>query len=401
MLFRNAPTLRIFLATCVIVGGNALVVMFASHADHDFTVGDLYELYQQETYLILISGQAILLVSMAITYRYLTTNVKVGWSKFRALSFVVGNAIIGTQSVSLAKSVSAITKALTRSSTRSLQLKSWFTYVILIGWAFTMTFWVNRMNKALQLFEAAFIIPLLQVVWTMLSIVGGGIYFNEFSDFTLYQMNMFISGVCVVLFGIFLLAPKGMDLDGEEEDDDTIHQTWDVGMPDVTSSKYHVTYGTGAKKRDVSISADEDDQQSLMSKTFVVEDETEESDDMSSRLRHAGRQDITPHPEDEVLIKVDFWSSAFFFPVVDLTTLDDHRLAYEARQQQIASSKRTGVTRTVSQRSSPNKDRTKRPVRNPEIEMGYDRMSEGSLMERGREDKNNDGSLSSSKSLNS
>jgi len=84
----------------------------------------------------------------------------------------------------------------------------------------------------------------------------------------------------------------------------------------------------------------------------------------------------------------------FFFPSFDLT---NNRLAQEARQQQIASSRRSGVSHRSPQRSSPQKDRNKRTVRRPEIEMGYDHMPEGSLMEQGSKDKKDDGG----KSLNS
>ena len=68
-----------------------------------------------------------------------------------------------------------------------------------------------------------FIIPLLQVMFILIAIVSGGIYFQEFDMFTPYQFIGFISGVLLICFGLYFLSPpkdKSMSSNGDEEYDD-------------------------------------------------------------------------------------------------------------------------------------------------------------------------------------
>ena len=88
------------------------------------------------------------------------------------------------------------------------QFTSPFTYFILTAWITSMVFWLYRMNAALRKFDGVFIIPVLQVVWTLFSIIGGGIYFREFSAFNSVDIGLFTLGVCIVIFGVYLLAPQ-------------------------------------------------------------------------------------------------------------------------------------------------------------------------------------------------
>ncbi len=62
-----------------------------------------------------------------------------------------------------------------------------------------------RMNAALKRFDGLFIIPVLQLCWTCLAIVGGGIFFQEFLLFTASQWVGFMVGVAFVLAGVWVL----------------------------------------------------------------------------------------------------------------------------------------------------------------------------------------------------
>ena len=57
-----------------------------------------------------------------------------------------------------------------------------FTYIILLGWIYAMTTWVKRMDNALRMFDS-FAVVILQLVWTLYSIVQGGIYYREFEPY--------------------------------------------------------------------------------------------------------------------------------------------------------------------------------------------------------------------------
>jgi hypothetical protein len=125
----------------------------------------------------------------------------------------------------------------------SRRVRSW---IVLALWLGGTVFWLYRVNRALSVFDGLFIIPILQakslaqpraarvtsprqaffVIWT---IIVGGVYFKEFDHFSVRPSSCspapsrpphsfcsaqfgqalgFSSGVLVVIFGVFLLAPR-------------------------------------------------------------------------------------------------------------------------------------------------------------------------------------------------
>jgi hypothetical protein len=120
-------------------------------------------------------------------------------------SYASISAIIGTQSVLLAKSISELLR--TTADGRQ-QFGAYFTYVILAAWLSSILFWMYRMTTALRKFDKEpLIIPVLQVVWTIFSIVGGGIYFEEFRKMNSTAIALFTLGVLMLLVGVYLLTP--------------------------------------------------------------------------------------------------------------------------------------------------------------------------------------------------
>ena len=61
----------------------------------------------------------------------------------------------------MAKTLSQLLRTLLVGSVDALE--SWFTYVILVVFICTASFWATRLNKSLQLFPALIIVPLMQV----------------------------------------------------------------------------------------------------------------------------------------------------------------------------------------------------------------------------------------------
>ena len=88
-----------------------------------------------------------------------------------------------------------------------------------LGFSLCMYTEYRRMNRALQRFDAVFIIPVLQVIWILFSIISGGLYFKEFESLDVFDGIMFIAGVLLILIGVFLLSPKDSDvrIDGSGE----------------------------------------------------------------------------------------------------------------------------------------------------------------------------------------
>ena len=64
------------------------------------------------------------------------------------------------------------------------------------------------MNSALRLYDAMFIIPVLQCIWLIFGVVGGGIFYQEFEKFTAFQSIFFLTGMVLLVIGILTLRPN-------------------------------------------------------------------------------------------------------------------------------------------------------------------------------------------------
>eukprot|EP00210_Caulerpa_lentillifera_P008458 g8070.t1 len=125
------------------------------------------------------------------------------WYRLLPVSYALFSGMIGTQSVLFGKTISTLLRVTIGGNS---QLESWFTWVIVIFFLFTSTFWISRLNKALKFFPALIIVPTMQISWTFFSIVSGMLYFQEYKDFEMLQGILFTLAVTVVFFGVYLLT---------------------------------------------------------------------------------------------------------------------------------------------------------------------------------------------------
>ncbi|GMI03252.1 hypothetical protein TrLO_g3644 [Triparma laevis f. longispina] len=123
--------------------------------------------------------------------------------------FAIVSALVGTVSLLFVKCISELLIKTLDSECGENQFTHWFTYVSIICWIPTVSFWLSRMNWGLALYSPLLVIPLLQCGFVFFAILIGGIYFHEFN--ALIQspyLALFIGGVGGMFYGVFLLAPK-------------------------------------------------------------------------------------------------------------------------------------------------------------------------------------------------
>eukprot|EP00963_Diacronema_lutheri_P002983 scaffold241_cov340-Pavlova_lutheri.AAC.4 len=135
------------------------------------------------------------------------------------LCFALASATIGTQSVIFGKSLSTLLRA---AWSGFGHLTNWLTGVLLVFLLFTSVFWMVMLNKALRVFDAVVIVPLMQICWIFFSILGGLVYFREYEDFHLIQVYVWLIGCCFILLGVHLLTPPAEKLSVEQEYDEDI-----------------------------------------------------------------------------------------------------------------------------------------------------------------------------------
>jgi len=62
------------------------------------------------------------------------------------------------------------------------------------------------LNKGLERWDAMLEVPIMQSIWIVFCIIGGGVFFEEFKSFDLWQFFVFPLGVMITLSGVALLA---------------------------------------------------------------------------------------------------------------------------------------------------------------------------------------------------
>ncbi|CAM9256286.1 unnamed protein product, partial [Ectocarpus fasciculatus] len=208
VVLKETLTTRIIYATAIIIFGLMLAILYSNHTTRTYSAEDLLGLYTPKygmfmlgvgCFLVLLQGLYLYYVSCSDNGRPLP-----GSRLLIPCCYALVSAIIGTQSVLQSKCMAELLKATIGGDN---QLTNWFTYVIILGFVSGISFWLYRMNSALKQFDGLIIIPLLQVFWTTSAILQGGMYFQEFEKFTTSQIIGFSTGVIVVFFGVYLLAP--------------------------------------------------------------------------------------------------------------------------------------------------------------------------------------------------
>lgn len=85
-------------------------------------------------------------------------------------------------------------------------LASWYFWVATIFGCFALFLQMRFLNWALQYHAALLVVPIFLCCKIILTISGGGLYFQEFDNFSGFQLGMFGLGVAVTVAGIVMLT---------------------------------------------------------------------------------------------------------------------------------------------------------------------------------------------------
>lgn len=206
-------TKRMMYSTCSIVFGNVLVVIFSDHNALLLTGADITEIYASNSsyhaYLVIMF--VIFCTSSYIYRKYNFARLSLKKSLFghfviEPLCFSISSTVMGTQAVLHSKCMAMLIQ------TTSRGIRNEFLYpVIWVGlvlWLSFVAFWLRRTDLGLALYPPLFIIPVMQVFFTIFAIVCGGLFFSEFVTFGPEKFAGFISGLLLILFGVYGLAPQ-------------------------------------------------------------------------------------------------------------------------------------------------------------------------------------------------
>lgn len=196
-------TRRIILGTCIIMAGIVICVQCSSHENVHFGPHALWGLYANPVYLAYLSIQAAVCVGLQLMFRRAPPD-----ASYRPACFSVVSAAAGTQSIVQAKCISEIIfHSDEEDSLQKYPSLIAFLVGILTVLVMSQAFWLRRMQRALALFRGSVIIPTLQVFWTSLSILSGGLFFKEFRKMSPLQAIAFALGMMILFIGVRVLVP--------------------------------------------------------------------------------------------------------------------------------------------------------------------------------------------------
>lgn len=207
-------TERAIIATCIIIVGNLFIILFGSKSTENYNLDELKELALNPLflgYILFILAIVTVLQCIFWYFQYKISEYKdpslapPGMRKFQPFAYATVSAVIGTNTIIFGK----VCAGLLQNATQGEDVfSSVWTYIIIVMFVTTMIFWLYRMNNALRMYDAMFIIPVLQCVWLLFGVLGGEVFFQEYKDMTRSEGFMFMVGVFILLLGISALRPS-------------------------------------------------------------------------------------------------------------------------------------------------------------------------------------------------
>lgn len=212
-----------YAGVALIITGCIFIVIFGAHGTKNYRPEELAALYGRSEYVCYLLGAGFLACVVSLAYSSMKQKIMrdrgigrfdIAKSTIRerqilAVFFSIKSALFGTQAVVLAKSLSMLLiQALHPNPAYSNPLFSYQTYFIILGFIAAATYWVTRLNHGLRLFEAVYLIPMMQICWILFSTIAGGIYYEEFTGFGTKEYAAYAAGFICVLIGVAMLCPR-------------------------------------------------------------------------------------------------------------------------------------------------------------------------------------------------
>ncbi|KAL4426811.1 hypothetical protein ABPG77_006597 [Micractinium sp. CCAP 211/92] len=212
---KEKVTKRVLLATAIVCCGCVLLVAFGNHESPELSTHDLLELYSKPPYIAYLCFIFTCSPVMYGVYRYGKRAVLAdesgaaarSWARWLPISYALFAGLLGTQSVAVRQDhVHAAAHHLLGDSQFVSRETSWYTYLSIFLFLLFAGFWMRRYSKAMKLFPVLIIMPIIQIVWVLFSLISGSLYYEEYKTLNALSGSMFGLGVVVLLLGVHLLT---------------------------------------------------------------------------------------------------------------------------------------------------------------------------------------------------
>lgn len=174
-----------------------------------YHVIDFYKKKREQQYEINLSNgdddEENLLLLFEKT-RLTSTKFKKFCEHYLPFVYCFTSSIVGVQTPILGKSLSLLMRDTINGNN---QFKTWYPYVLGSIFVVLGLVWVWRYNTAIKRYDILYVMPTITACYITLNILGGGIYFEEFNNFEIYQWVTFSIGIVFIIVGIVLISIHG------------------------------------------------------------------------------------------------------------------------------------------------------------------------------------------------
>ncbi|KFM23155.1 Magnesium transporter NIPA3 [Auxenochlorella protothecoides] len=197
------------LGVLVVVAGNVLIVWHGP-GDVEYSVAALRALWQARTMRAFLLAMALALTALQLICLGFALPWSGTWVTADAAQVFTGAllysavaSMIGAWSVLFSKSLTYVVSELPDSLADPY---GWFVAAAFLG---TAAWWIRQSNQGLRLYPASLIMPLMQAFWMCMSVLEGGIYFQELDHLPASSIWLLMTGLVMALAGAIFMGVAG------------------------------------------------------------------------------------------------------------------------------------------------------------------------------------------------
>lgn len=205
--------LRDAIPMSLIAIGNILAVASANHSEQrGLTLKEINFLFQRQSFRLYLIIIIVISVILMIIRGRLRLKIKKSGGvdnadptlvAYAGLCYAAAAAMLSVNTVFLSK---ASLLALKDGLHNALSPQ----FIALIStWLSLVCFWIYTLNRLLASHDILFIVPAIEVLWSLCSMIGGGIFFDEYASLNFKRRFCFAAGVAINLSGVFVLSKRG------------------------------------------------------------------------------------------------------------------------------------------------------------------------------------------------
>ncbi|KXJ93997.1 magnesium transporter NIPA-domain-containing protein [Microdochium bolleyi] len=197
-----------FWGTALVTTGAALIAIFGATPSPAHTLRELIALLGRWQFLVWMSLQALLVISVAVATELLshfsTLSQSPNFRLARGLAYGFVSGTLSAHSLLFAKSaVELILRTISDGDNQFVHWESWMLVILLVTLALSQLYYLHR---GLKLVSTSVLYPLVFCIYNIIAILDGLIYFKQTDLITPLHGGLIAVGTVILLAGVLALS---------------------------------------------------------------------------------------------------------------------------------------------------------------------------------------------------